>query len=87
MCMKEEYRKKETYCRKLGHAVKFSYCCSERKEIPCSKIRDCWFEIIPIDMYLREHFSQDELGRIFQPSKNKIASLIELIEKAKSSAD
>jgi hypothetical protein len=45
---------------------------------------DCWWQRIEIETYLAEHFTQEELNRsVFIEPKLKIASLIELIEKAK----
>jgi hypothetical protein len=45
---------------------------------------DCWWERIEIETYLREHFTPEELNRsVFVEPKPKIASLVELIEKAK----
>jgi hypothetical protein len=36
-----------------------------------------------ITKFLAEHFSEEELDRIFAPPKAKIQTLVELVEKAK----
>ncbi len=79
----EKYDKEEGYCRTLGHYVPFSYCRSMKDGIPCHRVLDCWFERFPVDEYLKAHYGEDEIARILQPPKQKISSLIELIEKAR----
>ena len=71
-------------CPRLGHAISFSYCRSENMGIPCFKTLDCWFEHFPVADYLHEALSRDEWARAFQGAgKNKVMSLLELIEKAR----
>ena len=80
----EQYDSLEIRCRLLGHQVPFRYCRSSNEDLPCRRIMDCWWERIEIEAYLREHFTQEDLNRsVFVTPKSKIASLIELIEKAK----
>ncbi len=80
----EQYDSLEIRCRLLGHQVPFRYCRSSNEDLPCRRIMDCWWERIEIEAYLKEHFTQEELNRsVFVTPKSKIASLIELIEKAK----
>jgi hypothetical protein len=71
------------YCRMLGHKVPFSYCRSLKEGLPCSKILDCWFEVLPIEQFVSEHYSSEEQETFLLPAKPKVATLIELIEKAK----
>ena len=35
---------RETYCRKLGHKLRFAYCRTTDGDTVCPKILDCWFE-------------------------------------------
>jgi len=80
----EKYDSLEIRCRLLGHQVPFQYCRSSNENLPCRRIMDCWWERIEIEAYLREHFTPEELNHsVFTEPKPKIASLIELIEKAK----
>jgi len=82
----DQYDEKETYCRKLGHFIKFNYCRKEKadkKELPCAKILDCWFEKIPVHDFINENYLKNDIAYIFQSSKPKITSILELIEKAK----
>jgi len=80
----------EIYCRKLGHFVNFKYCKTERsfeKKLPCPKIMNCWYGKIPIEKYIEKFYNKEEIKYIFEDSKPKIASLIEIIEKAKKIKD
>jgi hypothetical protein len=40
-----------------------------------------------IDKFLADHYSKEELDRIFAPPKPKVESLLELIEKAKKAGE
>ncbi len=55
--------------------------------MPCSKIMDCWFEKLAIEEFLKENYTDEDISYIFKPSKQKITSLIELIEQAKKRAN
>lgn len=81
--MKNKYDEHELYCKKLGHFLTFKYCRSENFSLPCSKIRDCWFQYIDIDNYLYQNLSEAEIGHLYEPAKPKINSLLELIDRAK----
>jgi hypothetical protein len=71
-------------CPMLGHEVTFNYCLSAGNTLPCRKIFDCWFERFDITTYMKENFDEDVLKKITAPSKPKITSLVELIQKAKN---
>ena len=80
----EQYDSLEIRCRLLGHQVPFQYCRSSDANLPCRKILDCWWESVEIETYLRKNFTGEELNRsVYAKPKSKIASLIELMEKAK----
>ena len=70
----------------LGHAVPFQYCRTASEAMPCRKIKDCWFEKLPVEAYMEEHFKPEELEKIFAPPAPKMSSLLDLIEKAKKNA-
>jgi len=71
-------------CPRLGHAIPFSYCRSESMGLPCFKTLDCWFEHFPVADYLQEALSREEWVRAFHGAgKNKVMSLLELIEQAR----
>lgn len=67
----------------LGHPVPFSYCRQLNGELPCRLIADCWHEQFDVAAFLREHFTVEQLQAALAPPKPKMASLIELIEKAR----
>lgn len=68
----------------LGHDVAFLYCRKTDRNIPCRKIKDCWFQLLPIVEYMDEHFNPLEQQSIFKDPEPKISSLLDLIAKAKS---
>ncbi len=80
--MKDIFDDKTAYCRTLGHYVPFRYCRTVNDEIPCRKIKDCWFEQLDIERFITENYSVKEIGRIFAPPPEKLTTLIDLIKKA-----
>ena len=80
----KQYDKERIYCRRLGHWLSFTYCRQEKNGLPCFKIMDCWFGKLPIEDFLKENFKEGEISYIFKPPKQKITSIIELIEQAKN---
>ncbi len=80
----KNYNGLEMRCPRLGGEVKFSYCAKEGGDIPCSRIIDCWTPFFPVETYLRSRMSQEAWERFSrQVPKDKVATLIELIEAAK----
>lgn len=71
-------------CPMLGGEVPFQYCRTVNDDLPCRKIIICWEFRIEIGKFLNERYSIDEIQRALEPpSKTRIETLIELIEKAK----
>jgi len=71
-------------CPRLGGEVTFSYCRVEGGELPCMRIVACWQCCIPVAEHLRERLSPEQLERFSeQKPKERIATLVELIEAAK----
>ena len=81
--MNEQYDNEEIYCRRLGHHLTFKYCRTERGGGPCSKILDCWFEKLPIEEFINTNYSEAEIAAITAVPRPKVATLFDLIEKAK----
>ncbi|MBW1981071.1 MAG: hypothetical protein JRJ12_07600 [Deltaproteobacteria bacterium] len=74
----------EIRCPKLGHQVNFGYCRQENNTLPCARAILCWQPYFPVALYLREKLTRAEWDRCFnQQPKEKIVSLLELIEAAK----
>jgi len=76
----------ERRCPRLGGPVPFKYCMSADEETqPCFKVVDCWWETFDIVRYLEDNLPEDQFnGLMAKRPRPKIASLVELIEKAKS---
>lgn len=76
-----------TRCPRLGGETPFTYCLREGGTLPCHRIVACWQAYFPIEKYLKERLSpqqwQEFEGR--RP-KEKLASLIELIDEARKAA-
>jgi hypothetical protein len=80
----ERYDHLEIRCPRLGGEVTFKYCQVEGGELPCMRIVACWQCCIPVEEYLREMLSPGQLERFAeQKPKERIATLVELIEAAK----
>jgi len=81
------YEEKQIRCPKLGHQVNFAYCCIEQQEFPCARTVICWSAHFDVEAHLRERLGDEGFVRCFQqPPPTKIASLIELIERAREVA-
>lgn len=80
----ERYDEIDIYCRRLGHYVPFKYCRMINEGLPCSRIMDCAFEKFPVQEFLKENYTEEELEKIFLPPENKISSLVDLIERARN---
>jgi len=74
----------EIRCPKLGNQVAFAYCLREGGDIPCPRTIKCWHSYFPVEAYLRKKLTSDDWERCLnQKPKEKILTLVELIEAAK----
>ena len=71
----------------LGHHVTFAYCRAGLSSQPCRKIFDCWFQTFDINKFMKEHFTDEEIKAILAPPKDKMTSIIELIQKAQQNSE
>ena len=75
----------EIRCPKLGGQVTFAYCLKEAGELPCSRVIHCWHPYFPVEEYIRKRLTPDDWEHCFnQKPKEKISTLLELIEAAKN---
>ncbi len=71
-------------CPRLGGEVPFSYCLKEAGELPCHRTLVCWQPFFPVEAWLKERLSADQWELCFsRTQREKMVSLVELIEKAK----
>ena len=73
-------------CPRLGHDVGFRYCLmAGEKHAACWKTIDCWWEIFDVQAYLKAHLPAEQYNRIAfgGPPKNKVTSILEIVEQAK----
>ena len=80
--MIEQYDDKTIRCPRVGGEVNFRFCRFENNMLPCRWIVGCWEMRMDINTFLAEHYSREELDKIFVPPRPKIESLVDLIEKA-----
>jgi hypothetical protein len=80
----DQHDKEEIYCRMLGHHLAFTYCRQVKDGLPCHKIKDCWFEQIPIEDFLKAHYSPEQIAKALTPPGPRLASILELVEQAKA---
>jgi hypothetical protein len=74
----------EIRCPKLGGEVTFAYCLVEGGDLPCSRTIVCWQHYFPVEIHLRAKLTPEQWDRCFsQTPKEKMVSLVELIEAAK----
>ena len=81
--MIEQFDDKTIRCPRVGGEVTFRFCRFENNMLPCRFIAGCWQGQMDIAAFLDEHYSEDELDRIFASPKPKVESLVGLMEKAK----
>lgn len=80
----EQHDEKMIRCPRVGGEVNFKFCRSESNLLPCRWVVDCWQTRLDIHSFLEDHFSKEELMRVFAPPGPKMESLVGLIEKAKA---
>ncbi len=82
--MKTEYDHKLIRCPKLGDEMTFAYCLQEAGDLPCARTIPCWQGAFDVTAVLKESLTPGDWERYVnvQP-KDKVTSLIEIIEKAK----
>jgi hypothetical protein len=71
-------------CPRLGGEVTLVYCLKEGGDIPCPRTIQCWQQYFDVEQKLRDKLTEEQWDRCFgKTPKEKIVSLIELIEAAK----
>lgn len=86
--MIEEYDALIIRCLQLGGEVPFKYCRTVNEDLPCRRMMVCWEFRMEISKFLAEHYSIDQIQRALAlPTKTRLESILELIEKAKKSKE
>jgi hypothetical protein len=82
--MEQEINNKLIRCPRLGDEITFSYCLQESGEFPCSRIVRCWSPFFDVESFLKEKLTSEKWNNFKNlQSRDKVISLIELIEAAK----
>ena len=83
--MLEEHDNLIIRCPQLGGEVPFKYCRTMNEDLPCRRMMACWEFRVEISKFLSKHYSIDQIQRaLSQPTKSRVETIIELIEKAKN---
>jgi hypothetical protein len=83
--MEHEINNKLIRCPRLGDEITFSYCLQESGEFPCLRILRCWSSFFDVESLLKEKLTPEKWNSFKNlQSKDKVISLIELIEAAKA---
>jgi len=82
----EEHDERNIRCRMLGHELTFGYCRRPGRDLPCSKIFDCWHETFAVEEFIHDHYTEEQIQQILAPPKPKMISLLELIQQAQKNA-
>lgn len=69
-------------CRQLGSEIPFKYCRTMNTGFPCANILNCWFELIDIVAYLKEEYTEEEMGK-FLSRDSRIDIILKTIDKNK----
>jgi hypothetical protein len=81
------YEDKEIRCPRLGGQITFGYCRCENRGRPCARAIDCWSDHFDAEAFFRKIMTEEEYVHCFcQPPKNKLDTLLEMIEQAKKTA-
>jgi len=82
--MIKEYDALIIRCPQLGGEVPFKYCRTMNEDLPCRRMTVCWEFRMEISKFLSENYSIDQIQRaLAPPTKTRLESILELIEKAK----
>lgn len=82
--MNKEIGNKITRCPRLGQEIAFSYCFQESPDLPCSRIVQCWSSVFDVTDLLQKELTEEKWRRFSETEpKDKLVSIIELIEAAK----
>jgi hypothetical protein len=80
----EEHDALIIYCPQLGGEIPFRYCRMVNEDLPCRRIMVCWEFRIEISKFLTNHYSFEQIEHaLAPPTKTRIDTILELIEKAK----
>jgi hypothetical protein len=80
----EKSDRREIRCPRLGGEVFFQYCEREGGDLPCSRIITCWRAFLPVEDYLRGKLPEEAWVRFTSHAvKDKVTTLLELVERAK----
>ena len=80
--MDTSYDSREKYCPMLGHFVSFSYCRRATPDGPCRRIRECRRDDIPIEQFLKDNYTAEQLAALREPPRSKMSTIFDCIRKA-----
>ena len=76
-----QFDDKQWYCRMLGHTIAFRYCRTMTDGLPCNRILDCWYELIPIQDFIAQNYSSKEQETIRQPPQSRLDIMAQTLNR------
>ena len=71
-------------CPRLGDEMAFSYCLQESGALQCSRIIICWSPVFDVESFLHKKMKDQDWQKFKNAQhKDKVSTLIEIIEAAK----
>ncbi len=71
-------------CPILGGPVHFSYCRAMNGGLPCHRVLGCWNGKLDIQTYLQDHFTPEQLDRVFsQPAPGRMGTIFEALRRVR----
>lgn len=83
---KQQFDTVAGYCPMLGHELTFKYCRTMQMGLPCGRILNCWFERLPVQQFVGDHYTPEEQAKFFEPPKPKLESLVDIVQKVTKQA-
>lgn len=81
----DRYDPLEVYCPQLGMLLTFSYCRRAQGTLPCRNLIGCWMERVPVEDFLKEHFSPDILKALLMTlPKTRLERILEGIDRLRA---
>jgi len=71
-------------CPQLGGEVPFRYCRKLNEGLPCARLVSCWHTVFNVGAFLERHYDPAQLEAAWnRPRPEKMAQLVELVQRAK----
>ncbi len=70
------------WCPQLGQPLHFGYCRQVNQGLPCPRVKACFASHMPIEEFLAEHYTPEEIERCLAPAKGRLERVAEALVRA-----